>query len=125
MRTSILTSNYRPWPRPSDFPLGSLESRAAARAVLLAADLEKQEQEAAQFKNLTPYEQEFIELFDGPEAQAGMLYMLRKVIIPKSQIFGWPLPSLVEARHRLQVAKEVKRIEAERAAQEDTEFPDE
>lgn len=112
-------------PRPWDFPLGSWESRAAARAVQLADDLEAQEERAAQFKNLTPYERAFIELFDGPEAQAGMLYMLRECILPHCKNFRWPLPSLDAARHNLQVAKEFERMEAERASQEDTESPDE
>lgn len=120
------TQNPRSWmgPRPWDYPLGSMQSRAAARAMQLARDLEKQEQRAAQFKDLTPYEKECIELLDDPEAQAGMLYMLRNVIIPKSQRFGLPLPSLEAARQRLKVEKEVKRIAQERA-EEDIESLDE
>ena len=56
-------------PRPGDFALGSLESRAAARAVQLVLDIEAQEQRAALFRNLTPLEQAFIEGADDPGAQ--------------------------------------------------------
>jgi hypothetical protein len=43
-------------PRPADFPLGTLESRAAARTAQLTAEFEAQQQQAAQFENLTPLE---------------------------------------------------------------------
>jgi hypothetical protein len=103
-------------PRPGDFALGSLESRAAARAVQLVLDIEAQEQRAALFRNLTPLEQAFIEGDDDPGAQAWGVYLVRNAIIPKCQLFGWPLPTPEEVRHKRQVSEEVEKFEQERAA---------
>jgi hypothetical protein len=109
-------------PGPGDFPLGSLESRAAARAVQLASDMEAQEQRAALLRNLAPLEQAFIETVDDPGVQAIVLDLVRGVIIPKHQLFGWPLPTPEELRHMRQVSEEVDKIVQERAARGDTAF---
>lgn len=111
-------------PRPGDFPLGSMESRAAARAALLALDIEAQEQLAALCGNLTPLEQAFCEIGDNPRSKAGML-MIVNVMIQKSQLFGFPLPTPEEVRHRWRISQEVDKIEQERAARGDTAFLDE
>jgi hypothetical protein len=85
-------------PRPGDFPLGSLESRAAARAVQLARDLEIQEQRAAQLQNLTPLEAAFSEASDDPEVQALIVRLVREVVVPKHEIYGVPLPTPTQIR---------------------------
>jgi hypothetical protein len=85
-------------PRPGDFPLGSLESRAAARAVQLARELEIQERQAAQLQNLTPLEQEISEASDDPEVQALMVRLFRYTVIPRYEIYGMQLPTAEELR---------------------------
>jgi hypothetical protein len=124
MRKCTRNRSSRLGPRPGDFALGSLESRAAARAVQLVLDIEAQEQRAALFRNLTPLEQAFIEVVDDPRAQAVGLYLVRNVIIAKHQLFGLPLPTPEEVRHTASLRKEVAKIEQERAALGDTAFLD-
>jgi hypothetical protein len=113
----------RSWlgPRPGDFPLGSLESRAAARFVQLALDIEAQEQRAALLKNLTPFEQAFIKGVDDPRRQAVGL-LLARAMVQKSERFGFPLPTPEEWRLKRRVPDEIAKIEQERAARGDTEF---
>jgi len=108
--------------RPGDLPLESWESRAAARAAQLARDLELQEQRAALFKNLTPLEQAFLERGNGPVKPSSALHMICDQIIKKCKMFGWPLLTPEEVRHKRQVLKEVAKIEGEREAQGDTAF---
>jgi hypothetical protein len=109
-------------PRPGDFPLGSLKSRAAARAVQQALSVEAQQQQAVLFGNMTPLEQAFCEMVKGPGAQAVMLYMVRTAIIPKCKIFGWPVPTPEEVRHKRQVSEEVEKLEQEPAIQGEVTF---
>jgi hypothetical protein len=116
MRKCTRNRSSRLGPRSGDFPLGSLESRAAARVAQLALDMETQRQLAALFRNLTPLEQAYIEIVDDPGAQAVALYFVRNAIIPKHQLFGWPLPTPEEVRHKRQVSEEVEKFEQERAA---------
>jgi hypothetical protein len=102
------TQNRRSWlgPRPGDYPVGSIESRAAARAVLLAHDLEEQEQQAALLGNLTLLEQAWIERIDDPKSQAFAVYMFRNLIYPKHKMFGIPLPTREEVNHKRQLSEE-------------------
>jgi hypothetical protein len=111
-------------PRPGEFPLGSAESRAAARAVLLAFDIEAQEQQAAFFRNLTPLEQEFAGLSEEFEVQKQLVRIVRETIIPRHEYYGTWLPTVEEARHNRQVAEEIGKIRKERAALGDTAFLD-
>ena len=114
--------NRRRWgPRPGEFPLGSLKSRAAARATQLAAELEARQQQAALFGNLTPQEKVFCE---GARGSKASLYLAR-AMISKSKLFGFPLPTLQQMRHRWRVLREVDKVEQERAARGDTAFLDE
>ena len=85
-------------PRPGDFPVGSLESRAAARAVQLARDLEVRERQAAQLQNLTPVEQAISEASDDPEVQALMVRLFRYTVIPRYEMYGMQLPTAEELR---------------------------
>jgi hypothetical protein len=79
-------------PRPGEFPLGSMRSRAAARAIQLTQELEIQERRAEQLRNLTPLERTFTDASDDPDVREKML-MTARFIIPKCQMFGSPLPS--------------------------------
>ncbi len=111
-------------PRPGDFPLGSLESRAAARAVQLARDLEIQEQQAALLENLTPLERAFLEGVSDPVKPSPALHMLLNKMIKMEEQFGLPLPTPEEVRHWRQVEKEIAKVEQERKALGDTSFLD-
>jgi len=48
--------------------------------------------------------------------------LVRNAIIPKYQLFGWPLPMPEELRHKRQVSEEIDKIEQEPAALGDTAF---
>jgi len=86
--------------------------------------LETQEQRAALFKNLTPLEQAFLEGVDDPRGQASTVHILFAAMVQNHELFGIPVPTPEEVRHKRQVLKEVAKIEAERAAQGDTAFLD-
>jgi hypothetical protein len=122
MRKHILLSNYRLWPRPWDFPLGSLESRAAARAVLMSHDLEIQEQEAALLKNATPVELALVEGPDNPLKLSPTLHLMCEAVNEKRRLFGLPPITPEYVRQQRKVLKEVEKIEQERAARGDRSF---
>jgi hypothetical protein len=79
--------------RPGDFALGSVQSRAAVRAMQLGQELEAEEQLAALLRDLTPAEQAFIEIVDEPDVKALLLRIYREVIVPRNEVFGVPLPT--------------------------------
>lgn len=87
------TRNRHSWtgPRPGDFPLGSVESRAATRAVQLAHDMAARERWAVLLGNLTPREKEFMEGTESPGTEFGLLMV--RTIVRKCELFGWPLPT--------------------------------
>jgi hypothetical protein len=118
------TRNRRPpGPRPGDYPLGSPESRAAARAVLSAQDLQAQEQDEALRRNLTPLEEAFMESSSDPTAPPSpTLAMLCEAIEMKARTFGMSPITPEQVRHRGRVSNEVAKIEQERAVQGDTAF---
>ena len=118
------TRNRRPpGPRPGDYPLGSRESRAAARAVLSAQDLEAQEQNDALRRNMTPLEKAFMETFFDPTAPpTEALAVICNAIEMKTKVFGMPAITPEYVRHRGRVLKEVAKIKQERAASGDTAF---
>ena len=95
-------------PRPGDFPLGSLESRAAARAVELVREVEARDRVTAQLQNLTPDEQLFCAGSDDPEVQARMVWYARHTIIPKCRLFRFPLPSTDVIRRLAKAFEESK-----------------
>jgi hypothetical protein len=101
-----------------------LESRAAARATQLQINMEAQEQLAAQLRNLTPLEKEYLDAFGHPAVPSYTAKLIINAIIQKSQLFGLQLPTPEEVRHKRQVTEEVAKIEQERAALGDTVFLD-
>ena len=117
------TRNRRlPGPRPGDYPLGSLESRAAARAVLSAQDLQAQQDDALR-RNLGPLEEAFMEISSDPTAPPSpALAMLCEAIEMKTRMFGMSPITPEYVRHKGRVLKEVAKIQQERAAQGDTAF---
>ena len=109
MNNCMRNRRSRVGPRPGDFPLGSLRSRAAARALLSAQDLEAQEQNDALRRNLTPLEEAFMEISSDPTAPPSpALAMLCKAIEMKTKLFGMsPSVTPESVRHRVKVLKEV------------------
>jgi hypothetical protein len=101
------TRNRRssPGPRPGDFPLGSVESRAAARATQVALRLASRQAMEAHFRNLTPLEKAMIEGIDDPNVQAIIVRVIREVILPRHEMFGVPLPTFEENRERIQARR--------------------
>lgn len=78
-------------PRPGDFPLGSLESRAAARASIIEGD------STGDPTKLTPLELAFSEHEDPGVGQC--MLELARTVIQRAEIFGLTLPSVEEIRH--------------------------
>jgi hypothetical protein len=125
MSNCMRNRRSRVGPRPGDFPLGSLRSRAAARAVLAAQDLQAQEQNDALRRNLTPLEEAFIESSSDPTAPPSRaLAMLCQAIEMKTKRFDMSPITPEYVRYRVRVLDEVAKIERERAAQGDTAFLD-
>ena len=90
-------------PRPGDFPLGSIESRAAARSLLQALEQDAQDRRGARLGKLSPLEQAFIQACgcEDPDVAEYLVLILRHVLVPRNEIFGVPLPTLEELReHR-------------------------
>jgi hypothetical protein len=93
METNMILNKYTrrlPGPRPGQFALGSLQSRAAARLMKLALEAEAQDQQNAWLKDVTPRERAFMEALGGGVTRAGL--MLARAILEKAQIFGMELP---------------------------------
>ena len=90
-------------PKPGDFPVGSLKSRAAARALLVnyAAD----QDEGIELGNLTPYE---LATSEGASGQLRVwLVRLARVVEQQAECFGFPLPTPEEIRHNRKVAEAI------------------
>jgi len=122
MSKFTLNPHSRLGPRPGNFPLGSWESRAAARAELLARDQEIQEKQAALIENMTEVERAFVEGSNGTVKPSYALHLILDAWVKKCKLFGLPAPTPEDVLHKWQVLKEVAKIEEERAAQGDWSF---
>lgn len=91
-------------PKPGDFPVGSIQSRAAARALVANHAAEQAQDLAAEFGNLTPYEAASIEGVEEPGVARIALHMAR-VAEERAEIFGIRLETPEEIRHLNKVAK--------------------
>jgi hypothetical protein len=113
---TIVPATYR-GPLPGDFPVGSIQSRAAARAVLTAYRKEQREVEEAEVANLSPPEQALIEGVESPQVRSWMIRLLRhaqeiEIIYGKAS----PWPTAEEIRHNRAVFKEIDRMTGGEAA---------
>jgi hypothetical protein len=95
--------------RPGDFPLGSIQSRAAARALIAAT--ENQQHNLAKLGNLTDDEQVAIEVVDNPRVAELMVRLIR-VAGERAVVYGKPLnfPTPEAIRHRRAIIKEINRM---------------
>jgi len=100
---------------PGDFPVGSVESRAAARAILIALAEEQREQEEAALVSLTPSEQASIraeiEDVDKPLVRLWMIYFFR-MWRERAKVYemDFPLRTPEVIRHNRAVFKEIDRM---------------
>lgn len=90
-------------PKPGDFPVGSILSRAAARGLLANHAAEQAQDEAAEFANLTLHE---IAMAQGADPNVAR-WMIRLVRIAeeRAEVFGMPLKTTEKIRHLEEVAK--------------------
>jgi hypothetical protein len=98
-------------PKPGDFPIGSPQSRAAARA-MVARDAEQQrDMEEDLLANLTPVEQAMIEVVESRGVRILMIRLIRAAQ-ERAKLYGNPFPSLTpeEIRHNRAVYKEIDRM---------------
>jgi hypothetical protein len=97
--------------RPGDFPVGSLESRAAARALLIAFEQEEAQEYEAHLCSLSPREQAFIEGIDDRRVCACTVRLLRAAE-DREKAYGivLPFPTAEKIRHNRKVAAEIQRL---------------
>jgi len=111
---NFVPATYR-GPMPGDFPVGSVESRAATRAILIALAEEQREEEEAALADLTPFERAHIlatiEDVDEPLVRIWMIYfflMWRE----RAKVYEMDLPLWTpeEIRHNRAIFKEIDRM---------------
>ena len=113
---NFVPATYR-GPMPGDFPVGSIQSRAAARAVLIAYAEKQREEEETCLANLTPVErahiQAVVKIVDEPPVRIWMIRLFH-VGLETAKVYGKPLVSgtLEQIRHGRAVVKEIDRITA-------------
>jgi hypothetical protein len=97
--------------KPGDYPLGSLLSRGAARALASTYVRQDDQQVEEWLKNLTPLEQAFVEETENPNIRVLILRLLR-VAQDREMAYGKVLrwPTAEEIRHNRAVRSEVVRI---------------
>jgi hypothetical protein len=113
-RCYFVPATYRgPW--PGDYPVGSPQSRAAARAILTAYAEEKRKEEEAALADLTPFERAHIlatvEDVDKPLVRIWMIRLIR-IALERGKVYEQPFPLKTpeEIRHRRAVIKEIDRL---------------
>lgn len=98
-------------PKPGDFPIGSVQSRAAARAMITSDAEQQRVTEEDLLATLTPMEQAMIEDVESRGVRIFMIRLLRGAQ-ERAKIYGNPFPSLTpeEIRHNRAVHKEIDRM---------------
>jgi hypothetical protein len=104
-----------PW--PGDFPIGSVQSRAAARAILNAHAEELRKEEDINLAKLNPSGQAMIEDVDDPGVRKWIILLLLAAQ-ESEKAYGMPLPwpTPEKIRHNRAVFKEVNRMTGGRAS---------
>src|SRR5713226_6663474 len=90
-------------PKPGDFPVGSIQSRAAARALLANHAAEQAQDRATELAGLTPYARAMIEDVD-PEIVHTVIGLSQQAE-ERAEMFGLRLETPEEIRHLKKVAK--------------------
>lgn len=95
-------------PKPGDFSLGSVKSRAAARATVGRLAAAQKEIEAAEYGNLTPLEAAMSEGCTGYKKR--MAVGLAQMMVERAKVFQFSPPTPDEIRHGRALAKEIDRM---------------
>jgi|SRR5579862_3994129 len=107
---NIVPATYR-GPMPGDFPLGSIQSRAAARGVLNTFKEEQRKVEESELMNLHPSALALLEGVESPGVRSWIIRLCR-VAQETEKAYGkalpWPTPE--EIRHNREVFKEIDRM---------------
>jgi hypothetical protein len=98
-------------PKPGDFPVGSSQSRAAARAMVASDAEQRRVMEEDILANLSPLEQALIEANEIHGVQVWIIRLFRGAQ-ERAKIYGKPLPFFTpeEIRHNLAIHKEIDRL---------------
>lgn len=95
----------------SDFPIGSVKSRAAARAIVDCHAAEQRRIDEAEYGNLTPFEVALSEVWTGE--QRLLAIRVAQMMEERARIFELSLPTPAEIRYGRAVAAEIDRINGE------------
>ena len=120
-RDPCLDATTFPGIKPGDFAIGSLQSRAAARAILTSKAEKQQAEEEALLAHFTPSEQASIrasiEDVEKPEVRTWMI-LLARVARERAIVYERNLPFSPpeEIRHNRAVFQEINRLTAGRAS---------
>jgi hypothetical protein len=97
-------------PKPGDYPVGSLQSRAAARAMVASYAEQKRRIQEDWLGNLTPVERALIEGQE-PGVQIWMVRLYRNAQ-HRSKVYGTTLPRFTPAqiRHNRAVNEEIQQM---------------
>jgi hypothetical protein len=90
-------------PKPGDFPVGSVLSRAAARGLLANHAAEQAQDDATEFANLTLHEIAIAQDVD-PNVARWVIRLARSAE-ERAEVFGMPLETNEKIRHLEEVAK--------------------
>lgn len=93
-----------PGPKPGDFPVGSLQSRAAARAILAGYAERQRMDENAELANLNPFEQAMSQDGETPLERI-WLVRLARLAEERAKVYGLSLPTPEYLRHAQDVAR--------------------
>jgi hypothetical protein len=98
-------------PRPGDYELGSLESRAAARMMVDSYADERAEDEKAELGKLSIHEEALVEGCADPLVRCYMVRLTRRAE-KRARIYEQPLPKVTpdDIRHNRAVHKEIDRL---------------
>ena len=117
-KTNRHTNSLRatiPGPKPGDFEAGSVQSRAAARAMVESHAKEQRSEEDRELEDLTEFEIATTEDVPNPQVRVWMIRLLR-VAQERAKVYEQELrlPTPEEIRRRRAVGKEFDRMTPDR-----------
>jgi len=113
-----------PGPKPGDFPVGSVQSRAAARAILEGYAEAQCKEVQAELANLNPFEQAVCEMSEDPLVQV-QLYHLACIAEERAAVYGTQLLTPEQARHAREVTRLADELAGGRLSELSVSNPDE
>jgi hypothetical protein len=101
--------------RPGDFPVGSVESRAAARALISGMEDERDRNALADLGPLSEVEKALIDEADLDPLTQSYIVRCYRIALDREEVYGKPLPkvTLDEIRRNRAAALEKRRLELE------------